>query len=172
MQKVIVKIVKKSVFFYFTFNVFYKTLENFNETFFRLSNQLPKFFIKATSNLSQVAQSTLKEYESLNGNCNIQFDIPSTVNLSIHPYLLRLIFMELMVNKSLHASKATASINYFEDTKNVTITYVQTEGFEEDKNESGLITIRNIISRYAGKTRTKSKPHYEFEIILPIAIKN
>lgn len=151
---------------------FINWLENFNESFFRLQNSLPKFFIKAKSNLTQVAQSTLKEYESLNGKCDIQFDIPDKVTLSIHPYLLRFIFMEFMINKSLHANDSTASIKYSEDSKYVTIIYSQTGGFEEDKNESGLITIRNIITRYAGKTSSKSKPHYEFEIKLPIAIKN
>jgi len=151
---------------------FINWLENFNESFFRLGNSLPKFFIKAKSNLFQVVQSTLKEYESLNGKCDIQFDIPTKVSLSIHPYLLRLVFMEFMVNKSLHANDSTASIKYLEDAKHVIIIYSQSGGFEEDKNESGLITIRNIISRYAGKTISKSKPHYEFEIKLPIAIKN
>ena len=149
-----------------------KWLENFNESFFRLNNSLPNFFIKAKSNLLQLIQNTLKEYELVNGKCEIQFDIPADVYLSIHPYLLRFIFMELIVNKSLHSINSFASIKYFEDNKYVTIIYNQSEGFEEDKNESGLITIRNIVSRYAGKTSSKSKPNYEFEIKLPIAIKN
>ncbi len=148
-----------------------KWLEKFNESFFLLKSPLPDFFIKNKTNLLHLINSTISEHEVLNGKSELSLDIPEKINLEIHPYLLRLVFYELIENKHKYAKEATASIKYSEDSKYITIIYSQTEAFDEDKNENGLITIRNIISRYGGKTATKPKPNYEFEIKLPKEVK-
>lgn len=148
-----------------------KWLEKFNESFFLLKSPLPDFFIKNKTNLLQLINSTIKEHEILNGKSQLDLEIPENINLEIHPYLLRLVFYELIENKHKYADDARANIKYSEDNKYITILYSQAGAFEEDKNENGLITIRNIISRYGGKTSSKPKPNYEFEIKLPKEVK-
>lgn len=139
-------------------------IENFNEKFFLLKSDLPDFFIKNRTNLLQLVKNTIKEHENLKRVCEIDLAIPENVILEIHPYLLRLVFYELIENKFKYARTAKASIKYSENNRDISILYSQTGAFEDDTNENGLITIRNIISRYGGKTSSKTKPFYEFEI--------
>jgi len=146
-------------------------IEKFNDSFFLLKSPLPDFFIKNKTNLLQLINNTIKEHEQSKGKSDLKLEIPENINLEIHPYLLRLVFYELIENKHKYASEGTAHIKYSEDNKYITIHYSQTGAFEEDKNENGLITIRNIFRRYGGKTSSKSKPNYEFEIKLPKEIK-
>jgi len=146
-------------------------IENFNEKFFHLVSPLPDFFIKHKTNLLQLVKSTINEHEILNGKSEIVIEIPSDILIEIHPYLLRLVFYELIENRHKYAKESSAIIQYSESANNITILYSQSVPFEEDKNENGLITIRNIISRYGGKTYSKAKPNYEFEIKLNKSIK-
>jgi hypothetical protein len=139
-------------------------IEKFNEKFFLLKSDLPDFFIKNKTNLLQLVMNTIKEHENLKRVCEIDLAIPENIILEIHPYLLRLVFYELIENKFKYARTAKASIKYSENDKVISILYSQAGAFEDDTNENGLITIRNIISRYGGRTSSKTKPTYEFEI--------
>lgn len=146
--------------------VLLKWLEKFNENFFYLKSPLPDFFIKNKSNLSHIIKNTLNEHEILYGKSKIKNEVPSNINLSIHPYLLRLIFFELIENKYKYAERVKAIFKYSEEERHIAIIYTQTQSFNEDRNENGLITIRNIISRYGGRTYIKIKPNYELTIKL------
>lgn len=139
-------------------------IERFNERFFLLKSDLPDFFIKNKTNLLHLVKNTIKEHENLKRTCDIDLEIPEDINLEIHPYLLRLVFYELIENKFKYAKTEKAKIKYVENEKGIQILYSQTGAFEDNINENGLITIRNIISRYGGRTSSKTKPSYEFEI--------
>ena len=148
-----------------------KWLEKFNDVFFLLKSDLPKFFINSKTNLLQLVQNTLKEHEIHNQFCDIKLLIPSDIILEIHPYLLGLIFYELIENKYNHAKDTSAEISYSENDKEIKILYCQSGPFEDDINENGLITIRDIVRRYGGITSLKPKPNYEFEITFNKEIK-
>ncbi len=148
-----------------------KWTERFNETFFLLKSQLPDFFIKNRTNLLQLIKNTIKEHELKRAKCKIDLQIPDDIFLKIHPYLLRLIFYELIENKYKYAEDSDASILYKEIDSTLIITYQQSKPFEENKNENGLITIRNIIKRYGGNPSTRSHPKYEFELTFSKEIK-
>jgi hypothetical protein len=139
-------------------------IEKFNEKFFLLKSDLPDFFIKNKTNLLQLVKNTIKEHENLKRDCNISLEIPENITLELHPYLMRLVFYELLENKFKFARAVNASIKYSENEKGIIILYSQAGAFEDDINENGLITIRNIISRYGGITSSITKPSYEFEI--------
>ncbi len=142
-------------------------LERFNESFFQLKSELPAFFIKDRTNLYSIINKTISEQEGNHSKTNIFNLIPPEKDLLIHAYLLRLIIYEIIENKCKYSPDSKATFSYREDKKSVRIIFNQLAPFDENKNENGLITIRNIIKRYGGYSSSSSNPNYELNIIFP-----
>lgn len=152
---------------------FLNWLERFNEMFFHLKSELPLFFINSKTNLKNLIQNTINEHLNLKRITNIKIDnIPDNIFLEIHPYLLRVVFYELIENKFKHANNSDASISYEENNKSIKIKYFQNGKFEHERNENGLITIRNIIKHCGGLVTSKTQPSYLITIDLPLQIKS
>ncbi len=149
-----------------------KWLKDFQNSFFKMSTELPMFFTHESTNLKSVVVDVIEEYKlSKELNPKIQINIDESIKLRINSYLLRIIIYELVENKTKHAPNSDAHLNYTQDRDFFYITYNQNYPFYP-KEENGLNTIRNIVIKYGGFCFISNTENYEFIIKFPLILKS
>jgi hypoxanthine-guanine phosphoribosyltransferase len=139
------------------------------------------FMLSAKSDIFEVWTESLSDYNAANKE-KLDITLENLHHapirlLNIHPFVLKQIFMHILINRLNYAPTSTCEYAVFQEARKgsdcVVLLFRQDKPFIKDLDGNrGLSDIRYMLHVYGGEYKHLESNHYAFEIVFPLNVIN